>query len=68
MWRGLTQFLIRLSALLGASQNDVASMSIDGRPFLDLFQGSKAAEAGQVVIQAAISDARGLSGNVAITH
>jgi hypothetical protein len=41
---------------------------IDDPPFFDLLQGSKAAEAGKVVVQAAIPYARGLSGAVGITH
>jgi hypothetical protein len=60
--------LMRFSALLGVFQNDAASMTIDDSPFLDLVHGSKAAEAGKVVVQAAIADARGLSGAVGITH
>jgi hypothetical protein len=55
-------------ALLGIAQNDAPSMIIDQSPLFDLFQGSKAAQAGQVVIQAAIADAWGLSGTVNITH
>jgi hypothetical protein len=43
-------------------------MIIDNPPFFDLLQGSKAAEAGKVIVQAAISYARGLSGAVDITH
>jgi hypothetical protein len=54
--------------LLGVSQNDPAPMIVDNRPFLDFLQGSKTAEAGIIVVQAAISDARGLSGAVDITH
>ena len=43
-------------------------MVIDHPPFFDLLQGSKAAEAGQVIVKTAIADARGLSGAVDITH
>jgi hypothetical protein len=43
-------------------------MFIDDPPFLDLLQGSKAAQTGVVIVQAAISYARGLSGAVDITH
>ena len=68
MWRDLAQPLIRLSAPCGVLQYDAASMIIDNAPFLDLLQGSKAAEAGKGIVQAAISDARGLSGAVDITH
>jgi hypothetical protein len=49
-------------------QNDTAAMIIDNPPFLDLVQRSKAAEAGKVIVQAAIAYARGLSGAVDITH
>jgi hypothetical protein len=55
-------------ALLGVLQNDAAPIIIDNSPFLDLLQGSKAAETGEVVVQAAISYARGSSGAVDITH
>jgi len=43
-------------------------MIIDDAPFFDLLQRSKAAEAGEVIVQAAISYARGLTGDVDITH
>jgi hypothetical protein len=43
-------------------------MIIDYAPFFDFVQGSKAAQAGKVIAQAAISYARGLSGAVDITH
>jgi hypothetical protein len=56
--------LPRRSALLGVLQNDLAPMFIDHSPFPDLLQGSKAAEAGQPVVEAAIADARGLSGGI----
>jgi hypothetical protein len=49
-------------------QNDTAPMIIDNPPFFDLLQGSKAAEAGKVIVQAAISYARGLRGGMDITH
>ena len=68
MWRDLARHLTRLSALLGVLQNDAATMAIDNPPLLDLLQGSKAAEAGKVIAQAAIPYARGLSGAVEITH
>ena len=60
--------LIGLSALLGVLQNAAASMIIDSPPFLDLLQGSKAPETGEVVVQAAIADAWGLRRAVGITH
>jgi hypothetical protein len=68
MWRDLTQHLIRLAPLLGVLQNDSAPLVIDNPPFFDLLQRSKAAEAGKVIVQAAISYARGLSRVVDITH
>jgi hypothetical protein len=43
-------------------------MIVDDAPFLDLLQGSKAADAGKVVVQAAIPYAGRLSGGVGITH
>jgi hypothetical protein len=49
-------------------QNDTAPVIVDDPPFFDLIQGSKAAEAGKVIVQAAISYARGLNGAVDITH
>jgi hypothetical protein len=49
-------------------QYGAASMIVDHGPLFDLLQGSKAAEAGQVIVQAAISDAGGLSGAVDIIH
>jgi hypothetical protein len=36
--------------LLGVLQNNEASLIIDNSPFLDLLQGSKAAEASKVII------------------
>jgi hypothetical protein len=60
--------LARLFPLLGVLQNDTAPMIIDNPPLFDLLQGSKAAEAGKTIVQAAISYARGLSGAVDITH
>jgi hypothetical protein len=50
MWRDLSQHLIRLSPLLGVFQNDTAPMIIDKPPFLDLLQGSKAAQTGVVIV------------------
>jgi hypothetical protein len=64
LWKGLDGF----SPLSGVLQNDVAPMIIDDAPFFDLFQGSKAADADEVVVQAAIAYARGLSGAVGIDH
>jgi len=68
MWPDLAERLIGLSPLLGVLQNDAAPVIIDNPPFFDLVQGSKAAEAGIVVVEAAIAYARGLSGAVGITH
>ena len=60
--------LVCLPALLGVLQNDTAPMIIDNPPFLDFLERSKAAEAGQPIIQAAIPYAGGLGGGVDITH
>jgi hypothetical protein len=49
-------------------QNDAAPMITDNLPFFDLPQGSKAAETGKAIVEAAISNARGLSSAVDITH
>jgi hypothetical protein len=49
-------------------QNDAAPMLIDDRPFLDLLQRSKAAQAGKVIVQATIADAGRLNGAADITH
>jgi hypothetical protein len=64
VWRGLDG----LSPPIGVLQNDMAPTSIDNAPLFDLFQGSKAADADEVIVQAAITHARGLSGAVDITH
>jgi hypothetical protein len=42
--------LRRCSSLLGILENDAAPMIVGEPPLLDLLQGSKAAEAGQVVV------------------
>jgi hypothetical protein len=59
---------MRLSPLLGVLQNDTALMIIDHRPLFDLLNGSKAAKTDIIIVQAAISYARGLSAAVDITH
>jgi hypothetical protein len=41
---------------------------VDNPPLFDLIQGSKASEADKVIVQAAISNAWGLSGAVEIIH
>jgi hypothetical protein len=46
----------------------MAPTIIGNPPFFDLLERSKAAEAGKVIVQAAISYARRLSGGVDITH
>jgi hypothetical protein len=46
----------------------MAPTIIHNSPLFDLLERSKAAEAGKVVVQAAISYARGLSGGVDFTH
>jgi hypothetical protein len=60
--------LIRRFAVAGVLQNDAAPTVIHKPPFFDLFQGSKAAQAGEVIVQAAIADARGLNCAVGVTH
>jgi hypothetical protein len=49
-------------------QNDAAPTIIDKPPFFDLLHGPKAAQAGQVVVQAAIADAGGLNGAIGFAH
>jgi hypothetical protein len=43
-------------------------MLIDNRPFLDFLQGSKAAQTGKVIVEAAIADAGGLNDALGIAH
>jgi hypothetical protein len=47
-----------LSALVGVLQDLAAPHIVDNRPFFDLIQGSKAAQTGEVIVQAAIPYAR----------
>jgi hypothetical protein len=47
---GRRSTLICLSALFGILQNDATPMRIDNTPLFDFLQGSKATEAGQVVV------------------
>jgi hypothetical protein len=54
-------------APLGVLHNDAAPSIIDRPPFFDFVQGSKAAEAGIVIVEAALSHARGLS-SAQISH
>jgi hypothetical protein len=68
MGRTHQQHLTRSFALHGGLQNDAAPMIIGYAPFFDFLQRSKAAEAGKVVVQAAIPYARGLSRAFDITH
>jgi hypothetical protein len=44
--------------MLGVLQDDAAPLIIYQPPFLDLLEGSKTAEAGEVIVQAAIAYAR----------
>jgi hypothetical protein len=60
MWPNGAQTLRRLSALPGVSQDDLAPMIIDDPPLLDFLERTKTADAGVVVVQAAIADTRGL--------
>jgi len=62
------QNMVRLSALLGVLQNDMTAISVNQPPFLDLLESPKAAQAGIVIVEAAISDAGGLSRTGEITH
>jgi hypothetical protein len=57
-----------LSALIGVLQYVTALMIVDDSPVFDLLERSKAAKADEVVVQAAIADARRLDGAVDITH
>jgi hypothetical protein len=58
----------RCSPLLGVLKNDTPPIVIDNSPFFDLLQRSITAKAGQVVVQATISDARRLSRGVDVSH
>jgi hypothetical protein len=49
------QGLMLSAALLGVLQNDPAPIAVDNPPFPDLVQRSKAAEAGKLIVQAAIA-------------
>jgi hypothetical protein len=60
--------LVNRAADIGVLQNDTAPMIIDHRPLFDLLDRSKAAETDIIIVQAAISYARGLGGVVDITH
>jgi hypothetical protein len=55
-------------SLPGILQDIAASMIIDKTPLFNLLQGSKAAETDEVIVQAAISDARRLGGAVGMGH
>jgi hypothetical protein len=57
-----------LSALPGILQNDTAPMMVDNRPLFDLLDRAKAAQTDIIIVQAAISYARGLGAVVDITH
>jgi hypothetical protein len=57
-----------LSSLLSVLQNGRALPVVDGSPEFDLLQGAKAAEAGIVIVQAAMPDAGGDDGVVFIAH
>jgi hypothetical protein len=59
---------ICLSAPLGALQDDPAPIVADNPPLFDLFHAPKAAEADEIIIQAAISYTRRLSGTVDVGH
>ena len=61
-------FLMSTSASFGILQNDVPSLTVDDAPFLYLVQGAKAAEAGEIVAETAISYAGRLDGPVIVIH
>jgi hypothetical protein len=54
--------------LLGGLPNGIAPAVADNSPFLDLIQRPKAADADEVIVQAAIAHARGLRGIVDVGH
>jgi hypothetical protein len=60
--------LTRHFTVVGVLQNGAAPTIIHKPPFFDLFQGSKAAQAGEVIVEAAIADTRGLNCAVGVTH
>jgi hypothetical protein len=67
--KGITSdLMIGLLPTPSILQNDSAPMLIDKPPFLDLIEGSKASEANQIIVQAAIPYARGLNSVVDICH
>jgi hypothetical protein len=57
-----------LLALHGVLQDDQTSIVVDDAPLLDLLDGSKTAETGKVIVQAAISNAGRLHGAGDVTH
>jgi hypothetical protein len=59
---------MRLASLFGVLQDDAAPMNVNNGPFFDLIQGAKAAEAGKVIVQTAISYTWRWRGVVDITH
>jgi hypothetical protein len=56
------------SPLLGVLQNEMTPMTIGNSPLFDFLQRSKAAKTDDIIVEAAISDARRLSGAVDSTH
>ena len=65
---GPIQHLAGLFPPPGILQNNAASMMIDDPPFFDLLQRAEAPETSIVIVEAAVSHARRLSGAVGITH
>jgi len=49
-------------------QNDAAPLIINNSPFFDLLQRSKTPNTGQIIVQTAIADARGLSAAIDTTN
>jgi hypothetical protein len=60
--------LIRVPSLPGILQNDTPPGIIDQPPLFDFFDGAKAADADEIIVQAAISFAGGLNDVFDLTH
>jgi hypothetical protein len=60
--------LIRVPSLPGILQNDTPPGIIDQPPLFDFFYGAEAAEADEIIVQAAISFAGGLNDVFDLTH
>jgi hypothetical protein len=60
--------LIRVASLPGVVQNDTPPGIIDQPPLFDFFYGAEAAEADEIIVQAAISLAGRLNDVFDLTH